>query len=327
MVRGRAVPFLRDGMSPGFARELTKLVGERCASLIHDNGLWLSTNRAAAAVARSRRIPLVVSTRGMLSPWALKHRRWKKRIAWWLYQRRILERAALLHATAEAEAKDIRAAGLKNPIAVIPNAVEFPALLPERQRHGERRRVLFLGRLHPIKGLENLLEAWSNVRPQGWELVLAGPDEEGYQAKLETIVRDSGLVGEVQFTGAVDGEAKWRLYRSANLFVLPSFSENFGMAVAEALACELPVISTRGTPWRELETQGCGWWVETGAGALSPVLRTAISLSDEQRYEMGIRGRQLALEKCSWGSVGQNLRAVYQWVLLGGGSPACVLQN
>lgn len=327
MTRGRAVPLLRDGMAPAFARELSRFVAEHRVDLIHDNGLWLSTNRAVARVARSRRIPLVVSTRGMLAPWALKHRRWKKRIAWVLYQRRILESAALLHATAEAEAKDIRAAGLKNPIAVIPNAVEIPEALPERERASSKRRVLFLGRLHPVKGLENLLEAWSQVRPQGWELVLAGPDEEGYQARLEAIVRERGLGGEVQFTGAVDGDAKWKLYRSADLFVLPSFTENFGMAVAEALACEVPVITTRGTPWSEVETQGCGWWVETGVEPLVKAMRQGTSLTVEQSLEMGRRGRRLFQENYATARSAGHLKRTYEWILGGAVKPDCIFTN
>lgn len=325
--RGLSVPVFRESVSPAFARGLSSVAAERCVDLFHDNGLWLSTNRVAALVARARRIPLIVSTRGMLAPWALKHRRWKKRIAWWLYQRRILESAALLHATAEAEAKDIRAAGLRNPIAVIPNAVEVPASLPERKPNGEGRRVLFLGRLHPIKGLENLLEAWAIVRPRGWELVLAGPDEEGYQARLESVVDQRGLKAEVRFLGAVDGDAKWSLYRAADLFVLPSFTENFGMAVAEALACELPVVTTRGTPWSELERHRCGWCVETGIEPLVQALRNATLLTCDQRREMGLRGARLFHENYAATKTAANLKQTYEWILGGGPKPDCVLTN
>jgi glycosyltransferase involved in cell wall biosynthesis len=321
LVQGYPLPGFRDGIAIGYGRALSALVAGRQSAIIHDNGLWLSTNRVAARVARSRKIPLVISTRGMLAPWALNHRRWKKRIAWWLYQRSILESAVLLHATSEAEAKDIRATGLQNPIAVIPNAVDFPEVLPERQPSAERRRVLFLGRLHPIKGLENLLEAWAQVRPHNWELILAGPDEEAYQAKLEALVGQLGLGSEVRCLGAVDGDVKWKLYRTADLFVLPSFTENFGMAVAEALACEVPVITTRGTPWKELETYRCGWWVEASAATLSSALQAAMSLSDEQRGAMGMRGRGLVQTKCSGKAIAQELCLVYEWVVHGGSQP------
>jgi glycosyltransferase involved in cell wall biosynthesis len=251
----------------------------------------------------------------MLAPWALHHRRWKKRIAWWLYQRRILAGAALLHATSMAERRDIRAAGLRNPIAVIPNAVDIPASLPERKRVSPNRRVLFLGRLHPVKGLDNLLEAWANVRPVDWELTLAGPDEEGYRAKLEAIIGQRGLANDVRFVGSVEGEDKWKLYRSADLFVLPTKSENFGIAIAEALACGLPVITTKGAPWQELLTHRCGWWTEIGVEPLAHALREATTLTEAQRREMGERGRQLVEQKYTWPAAAGKMLAVYEWML------------
>ena len=244
--------------------------------LVHDHGLWLPTNHASARAAARASVPFVVSTRGMLTEWALRFNAGKKRAAWALYQRRDLQSARLFHATAEEEVEDIRRAGLRQPVALIPNGVE----LPDRAREaptGTVRKALFLSRVHPKKGLINLVRAWAEVRPEGWELVLAGPDEGGHRAEVEHVIRALGLEG-VRWTGEVDDRAKWDLYYGADLFVLPTFSENFGIVVAEALAAGIPAITTTGAPWGVLEERGCGWWIDTGVEPLVAALREATAL-------------------------------------------------
>ena len=212
--------------------------------LVHDHGLWLPTNHASARAAARTGVPFVVSTRGMLTEWALRFNAGKKKAAWALYQRCDLQSARLFHATAEQEVEDIRRAGLRQPVVLIPNGVE----LPDRTREaptGAVRKALFLSRVHPKKGLVNLARAWAEVRPEGWELVLAGPDEGGHRAEVEGVIRELGLEG-VRWTGEVDDRAKWDLYYDADLFVLPTFSENFGIVVAEALAAGSPRSQRRG---------------------------------------------------------------------------------
>jgi len=183
---------------------------------------------------------------------------------------------------------------------------------------------LFLGRIHPVKGLKNLVEAWHRVRPAGWHCILAGPDKAGHQTELEALLRQRNLASVFEFPGMMEDEQKWALLREADLFVLPSFTENFGISVAEALACGVPVITTKGTPWRNLVDHRCGWWVDIGVEPLAAALRKATSLSDQQRYEMGQRGRRLIAEKYSWPKIGREMKAVYEWVLNGGTPPACV---
>jgi glycosyltransferase involved in cell wall biosynthesis len=292
----------------------------------------------------------------MLTSWALQHKGWKKRIAWIIYQRRDLRTAQVLHATSPAEVQDFRNAGLTQPVAMIPNGVEIPSFVDGRwimvDRVGDRgsimeggparavselpspishlpssrevRVALFLSRIHPKKGLPDLLKAWALVRPSGWRVVIAGSDEGGHAEELKAEIRKLKLEKDFDFVGPVAGEAKWRLYRQADLFVLPSHSENFGIVVAEALASGIPVITTRATPWEELVTHRCGWWTENGPAPLAAVLREALSRTDEERREMGGRGRRLVEQKYSWPGIGAQMHAVYRWMLGEGERPECV---
>ncbi len=300
---------------------------QHCAAgavdLIHDAGMWLPVNHSTAAVAAQFRLPRVVSPRGMLEPWARGHRPAKKALAWRLYQHRDLERAALLHATSDVEAAGLRAAGLKNPIAVIPNGIAVPKLEKARPT-AKTRRALFLSRLHPKKGLIELVEAWATVRPADWKLIVAGPDEGGHLAEVRKAVGAAGLEAVFEFVGAVDDSAKWELYRGAELFVLPTHSENFGLVIAEALASGLPVITTHGTPWREIESERLGWWIPTGAEPLARALREATALPPGTLMEMGARGRRLIAEGYDWSRVAEQMASVYGWLLGRNDRPDCV---
>lgn len=308
----------------GQLRRYRQAIETAKADVVHDHGLWLPTNHAAARGAARLGVPFVVSARGMLEPWARQHGRWKKRIAWWAYQRRDLDSAAVLHATAESEAESLRAAGMRAPIAVIPNGVGIPETVTEPSQSGGCRRALFLSRIHPKKGLPMLLDAWAAVRPDGWELVIAGPDEDGHQADLAAQAKRLGL-SEVQFQGTVDDRDKWELYRSADLFVLPTYSENFGVVVAEALAAGIPALTTTGAPWAELRDLRCGWWVEPTPHAITEALRAATTSTDAERTAMGARGQALASERYGWHGIAARMAEVYAWVLGRRSSiPTCV---
>ena len=284
------------------------------ACIVHDHGLWLHLNHAVAAGTRRLGVPRVVSPRGMLESWSLRYRGWKKRLAWRAYQRADLESVAAFSATSHSEAAAIREAGLRQPIAVIPNGIDVPASPPAHLRHGEPRVVLFMSRLHPKKGIVGLVEAWARVRPANWRLVIAGPDEDGHRRLVEQAIGRTGLGENVSLPGELEGDAKARVLASAQLFVLPSFSENFGIVVGEALAHGVPVIATRGTPWQILETEGCGWWIETGADALAAALRDATALDARQLQAMGARGRELVRREFSWDAVAARHIELYDWL-------------
>ena len=233
-------------------------------------------------------------------PGALRRSAWKKRLARFAFQDRVFARSHCLQAKSEAEYRDIRLFGLHKPVALIPNAIGDPVDVgdPERsafrERHGipqDKRILLYLGRLHPVKGLERLLTAWASLSSfhSEWQLVLAGPDEDGYQSVLTALVGQFVLGRTVTFTGSLHGREKWATYATAELFVMASDFENFGSAIAEALACGLPVVTTTGTPWMALRDTGCGWWVEPSAPALAAALTEAMSLPEGRRRKLGER--------------------------------------
>ena len=308
----------------GETRRFQAHVENANSDVVHDHGLWLPTNHAAARAAHQRGVPFVVSTRGMLEPWARRNGWLKKTAAWWAYQRRDLSSAAVLHATAPSEAQALRDVGLDAPVAVIPNGVHVPPEAGPSPREKDRRRALFLSRVHPKKGLPMFLDVWADVRPDGWELVVAGPDEGAHRAELETQAARLGL-DAVSFLGPVGDGGKWDLYRSADLFVLPTYSENFGVVVAEALAAGVPVLTTTGAPWAELQTHRAGWWVEPEPRAIAEALRAATGAGDAERQAMGERGRALVREVYGWDGIAARMREVYEWVLgRRSSAPPCV---
>jgi len=221
----------------------------------------------------------------------------------------------MFHLTSIEEAEDIRKLGFRQPLAVIPNGVDLIAFVDKQRPAARIRTALFLSRIHPKKGLLQLADAWAELRPRGWRVIIAGPNEGGHKEELLARLHTNGITHDFAFSGPVDGPEKENLYQSADLFVLPSFSENFGLAIAEALAAGVPVITTRGTPWAELVSRRCGWWIEQGSGPLASTLRDAMSRSDEERMEMGRRGRRWIEECFTWSSVARQMKIAYQGLL------------
>lgn len=297
----------------GSPREALKAFGR--ADVIHDNGLWLPHNHRIALIAGELSAPRVVSMRGMLEPWALRHKGMKKKAAWKLYQKRDLSRATFHHAAAEPEASGIERFGLRVPVRVIPNGIDIPdssaidAACPPNT--GSARTALFLGRLYPVKGLPMLIEAWSRARPGGWKLRIAGPDEAGHKRELVAALEREGLGDIVTFTGRVEGEEKARELRGADVLILPSLSESFGVVVAEALAYGVPVLTTTATPWKDLPAQGCGWLVEPNASAIEAGLRRVTSLDKPALSRMGAAGRAFAASRFSWALIAREFVQLY----------------
>lgn len=315
-ILGPHFPARRLGGSP---EQAIKQLGQ--PDVLHDSGIWLPHNHSLAKLAKDHDIPRIVSLRGMVAPWALNYRKWKKRLAWHLYQKRDLQLAQYHHATADEEAAHVKRLGLGVPICVVSNGIDLPAALPNSEAHGlmaspDRRRIaLFLSRIHPVKGVPMLIEAWTRVRPAGWELHLAGPDETGHVSQIQAQIKACGLSDRVHILGPVSAAQKATVFAQADLFVLPTHSENFGMVIAEALAHGVPVLTTKGAPWPMLADRRCGWWVEASAEGIVDGLMAATSCVPEELCAMGQRGRALIEEQFCWPRIGERFVTLYEDLL------------
>lgn len=303
-------------------RELAELHRWSTVDVVHQHGIWAPLPVMSGRFASQEGVPLVLSPHGMLEEWARSHHAWRKRIAWKIYQQRNLDSAAVLVASADSEAEQFRQLGCRQAIAVITHGV---APLPDRPmtsgaKEGERQ-VLFLSRIHPKKGLDLLLDAWATVDAPDWRLIIVGNDDGGHRKALEAQAKHLRISDQVRFVGPLFDEEKEQAFRSADLFVLPSHSENFGIVVAEALQYGLPVITTSGTPWRHITDEKCGWCVDPNAAAIGAAIQAATSLSDDQRRAMGERGKALIDRDHRWPKIAEQYWALYHWLAGTGPEP------
>ena len=301
-------------------------------TLIHIHALWSPILHKVSKWAHKNKIPVVWSPHGMITPWAMNNKKWKKLLGWWLCQRWDLAKAALLHATAESEVEDIRRMGLKNKVVVAPLGVRIDGRVEHVERVDGKKVLLFVSRVQRKKGLENLVRAWAelprDVR-EGWKVRIVGPDQENHTAELKSLCAELGVASDFEFVGPKYDDDLQHEYASADLFVLPTHSENFGSVVIEALAHGVPVITTKGTPWYELEGYTnsqltthnsqlkCGWWIDIGVEPLVATLKEALVVSRQSLAEMGERGRKLVEEKYTWNAVVATLINAYEGVVSG----------
>jgi glycosyltransferase involved in cell wall biosynthesis len=299
-----------------YAPELRKSSRELVAraDVVHGHGFYVGTNYLFGRQARRQKKALVCHVHGFFEPWILARSRWKKRLARCLFEDANFRHARLWRALTLKEADQIRACGIKAPIVVIPNGLvleEFartpapgspPEVPGEPQVEKTKRRVLFLGRVHPKKGLDLLLPAWARLSRfhKDWELVVAGPDEQGYLAKVKTLAASLSIDREARFTGAITGPAKAALLRSADLFVLPSYSEGFPMSLLEAMACQTPVLATRECNFPEISSCQAGWECDASLPSVARALETALNTDSGEREERGRNGRLLVERGYTW---------------------------
>jgi glycosyltransferase involved in cell wall biosynthesis len=292
---------------------------------VHIHGIWGQHSAVAANLAREMGKPYIVTAHGMLEPWALRQKRLKKSLYSMMVERPNLQGASCVHALTHAEVEDYRGFNLRNPVAVIPNGVDIvagasPDLFLEKWPHLKGRRlVLFLSRLHRKKGLDILCQTWSRIRRKfpEYHLVLAGPDCDDTRASTEELVDMLDMRDGVTFTGMLSGKMKWSALAAAEVFVLPSYSEGFSMAVLEAMAMALPVIVTRPCNFPEIAELDCGSVVEPEARQLESALLSMLTAGVERRRKMGRNGRDLILARYTWERIGQQLSELYDWVLNG----------
>jgi glycosyltransferase involved in cell wall biosynthesis len=297
------------------------------ADIIHMHGVWQMPNVYGAWVKKRRKAKLILTPHGMLSKVALGFSPWRKRLFGAAMQWNALAKVDLFHATSEREYLDIRAYGYRQPVAIIGNGIDMPDRVRGKMPLADRQ-LLYLGRIHPIKRIPDLVHAWSKLEQQHpeWRLRIVGPGELDEIEVLQKLIQSFGLK-RVTIESPVFGAEKTTTYAGANIYVLPSGSENFAMTVAEALANAVPVICTKGAPWAGLEQHKCGWWVDVGADAIEKALREAMALSPTALHEMGLNGRAWMERDFSWSDVGLQMEQSLRWILGQGEKPTCVRVN
>jgi glycosyltransferase involved in cell wall biosynthesis len=308
-----------------FKRNLKTVSCKENFDVMHGHGIWQMPVYHMAQLAHKKDIPYIISPHGSLEPWALHYKKWKKLLALELYQERNLSLAACIHATAQSEAENLFRFGLKGPIAVIPNGIDlFEFSLPRRKTLKQKKTVLFLSRIHPKKGIEILIEAWGSLDKamrKNWDVKIVGFGEAKYIQSLVNRILNKGLAGEITIVDSQFGSERLKFFDDADLFVLPTHSENFGLVIAEALASHIPVITTKGTPWQDLEKYSCGWWIDIGVEPLKTALIEAMLTNDDKLIEMGQNGYKLIAEKYSIDDVALKMKQLYEWLSNAGSVP------
>ncbi len=332
----------------GFSsKDLEDYVLSEKFDIIHLQSIWNPEYHQLSKIAQKLHIPYLVSPRGMLEPWSLSQSKWKKKLAMMLYQKKDLQDASCIFTTAEMEAEHVRNLGVNVPMSVIPNGIETDGYACRTSIDGVKKQILFLSRIHEKKGIELLIDAFKMIRDESldfkdWSVVIVGNGEDEYIDSLKKKVDGLGMQDCVKILPPVFGEAKTKLYQESSLFCLPSYSENFGMVIAEAMSCGVPAITTNGTPWQLLNgdcsTMGAsldilgnekktGWCIDLNVDNLTKALREAMSMSAEDLYEMGQRGSKLVNENFNYRSVAKKTMFLYEWILNGGNKPNFVMNK
>lgn len=323
------------------AREIEDFILSEKFDLIQLQSMWAKSYHVVALIARKHNIPYIITPRGMLEPWSLSQKKWKKKLALMFYQMKDLQKAACIFTTAEMEAQHVRELGVKAPMSVIPNGIETDGYACRTSLKGVKKQILFLSRVHVKKGIEILIDAFCKLRAEGgvfkeWSVVIVGNGEDDYIESLKRKVDELELGDCIKILPPVFGEAKTKLYQESSLFCLPSYSENFGMVIAEALSCGVPAITTNGTPWQLLngdcstmgasldmlgEDKRTGWCIDLSVENLERTLREAMTMSPAALYEMGQRGRKMIHENFNYRSVALKTKCLYEWIVNGGQNP------
>ena len=297
-------------------KQWVKILDEVNPDIVHINCCWMPQcalvqywTRRHVPYNSSHKPKILLTPHGMLEPWIISRNYWVKKVpAILLYQKWAVRDANVIVSTAEEERIHILQLGWNRNVEMLPNGIDTSAI--EVKSHWkDARDLLFMSRLHPKKGLEMLIEAMSGV--EHLRLKIAGEGEIAYVRSLMNMVNDLGLGGKIEFVGPVYGVEKWQMVRDADVVVLPSYSENFGLIVAEALASGTPVMTTTGTPWQAIEANDCGWWIEPNVEAIKRTLKAIQLTSSDDLRMKGQRGRTLIEEYFDVEKLAHSLYEIY----------------
>lgn len=320
------------------AKDVEEYVKSEKFTIIQIQSMWAKSYHKVAQIARKHNIPYLITPRGMLEPWSLLQKKWKKKLALMLYQMKDLQKAACIFTTAEMEAQHVRDLGVNVPMSVIPNGIETDGYACRTSMDSVKKQILFLSRVHVKKGIELLIDAFAHLHKDfsDWSVVIVGNGEAEYVESLRSKVKGLKLEDCIKILPPVFGDAKTKLYQESSLFCLPSYSENFGMVIAEAMSCGVPAITTNGTPWQLLNgdctTMGAsldmlgddkrtGWCIKLSVENLEKILREAMTMDPTALYEMGQRGSRMINENFNYRSVGKKTKRLYEWIVEGGQEP------
>lgn len=323
----KALPY--DGISPyGYSCNMNRFLRQTDYDLYHTNGMWMHCNHETCVMARNKKKPYIITPHGMLYPQALARSAWKKKLLLAIGGvNKDLKVATCIHVTCIEEMEHYRALGYKNPVAVIPNPVPMPDFIKDIVRENSVKRIGFLGRLHPRKNVEALIDAWIMLgnKVKYSQLVIMGKGDVNYERMLRDKVRRQGLKN-VEFAGFVNGREKFERLASLTALCVPSDFENFGMIVTEALSVGTPVIASLGTPWQDLSSHHCGYWINNDIETLAKTIQEVLILSELDIAEMGRNGKRLVEEKYSDTQVAMMMCRLYEWILNGGEKPEFVYE-
>jgi poly(glycerol-phosphate) alpha-glucosyltransferase len=314
----------------GYSPSLKKHLLESDIDILHNNGLWMYPSYATYSWSKYTKKPYVISPRGMLDSWALNNSNLKKKLAKYLFEDKHLRNASCIHALNESEAQSIRDYGLNNPVCVIPNGVnitetDVQIAAPWSDRFlGESKILLYLGRLHPKKGLPKLLKAWPANSESGWKLVVAGWEENNHLSELKRIVSDRDLEEDVYFSGPLYGDLKKAALQNAGAFILPSHSEGMPMAILEAWSYKLPVLMTPECNIPEGFKKDAALRIEPKGESIASGLKTIFEMNGSKRQKIGENGYNLVKEQFTWDKIAEDMLSVYKWVLGNSNKPPCI---
>lgn len=298
-------------------KRVTEMMEEVRPDIVHVNCCWMPACAVVQHIAQKHGYKVVLTPHGMLEPWIIKRHYWTRKVpALLLYQKAAVRKADCIQSTAESERDNLLKLGYNKNIKVVRLGIDADGI--EMKRSWKKtRQILFLSRVHVKKGINFLIEAAAVLRSelQGYKILVAGEGDADYVAEMKRMIADNGLQNIVQLVGGVYGDEKWRLFQTSDFFVLPTHSENFGLAIAESLASGTPVITTVGTPWNDLNDTNSGAWIEIGTQPLVEALRRFLALSDEELEAMGRNGRKLIEEKYSAHVMAKEMMEVYETLI------------
>lgn len=312
----------------GWNPQLKKTLQARATefTLIHSHGLWMYPNHYARLVAQRNNIPLIISPRGMLDIWARDFHALRKKLAWFCYEGKTIRTACAFHATSKTEAEMLRSLGFTQPIAIIPNGIDTPLIVPDNQVESiyrdlkiqpTKRYCLFMSRIHQKKGIAELLAAWKDIHKQfpDWNLIIAGTDMTQYLKEAASVLNNDLDKYRITYVGHADPTTKEVLFSVSELFILPSFTENFGIVIGEALIRGKPVITTNAVPWSIVKEKNLGWLCDPNSDSIREVLNNALMEDSEALAVRGARAIPLIIKQYSWSTIGAQMQQFYSYLM------------